>query len=357
MLLALLACKAPTPTPEPEVPLEEQLTAPGPYGVGYQETEVTYDAAGSRTLRTAVWYPTDDSPGPGTLRYLDLFEAPDVVLDATPRPGSYPVIAYSHGHQGYAEASGRVVSHLVSHGYVVVAPDHTGNTTFDPAERDTAIYWQRATDIGAALDAVLAPDHVLADIVDADAPIVGIGHSFGGYTMHALGGASYAVDTLVQACADGDTQDFCNDLSAANEAMFRGGLRDERIDAIAPMAPGNVDLWGDDGLADIQVPVLLITGGRDNVALAQTHWDVLKDGDATHLHIEDAGHNASADVSGVTLFEGSAPDYAEPLIDPEEGWRVIGAYLLGFVRQQQGDSAVQPLFTGDVVIGATSSVE
>ena len=34
------------------------------------------------------------------------------------------------------------MSFMASHGYVVAAPDHTGNTTFDGSSRDTSIYYQ-----------------------------------------------------------------------------------------------------------------------------------------------------------------------------------------------------------------------
>src|SRR5262249_56282777 len=57
----------------------------------------------------------------------------DAVRDAGPRPGSYPLVMFSHGFGGHRRQSTFLCTHLASHGYVVAACDHTGNTLFDVA--------------------------------------------------------------------------------------------------------------------------------------------------------------------------------------------------------------------------------
>ena len=92
------------------------VTGPGPFGVGYHEDSVAYDAPdGPRALRLAVWYPTEATDGAAT-NYDGFFPATDVYSDATIAGGPFPVAVFSHGHQGYAENSGFLMEHLASHG-------------------------------------------------------------------------------------------------------------------------------------------------------------------------------------------------------------------------------------------------
>ncbi|MCB9675888.1 MAG: hypothetical protein H6737_12270 [Alphaproteobacteria bacterium] len=347
--LVLAACKA---EPQDSDPAPEDLSvtllANGPYGVGYVEQSVTYDPGdGPRTLRLAVWYPSDTHEGP-ELRYQGAFPAPGVIGDAPVADGPFPLVVYSHGHQGYAEASGRIVSQLVSHGYVVASPDHTGNTAFDGSDRTTAIFWQRPRDIGAVLDHVTAPAHLLAGHL-SDAPIVGIGHSFGGYTMHALAGATYDTATLFPGCAAGDTQDFCSTMTPDQEALFSAGLRDDRITSIIAMAPGNLDLFTASGLEAIGIPELHMTGQLDNPTLNEATWAGLDRAGNLRTNLEDGGHNIFSDFASAL---DSGPEY----IDPEVGWPIIGAYWLAWIRAHHGDDTVAPVLDGTLVFGDTTEV-
>lgn len=350
--LCLTACPAPAPPPPED--LSQTLPAAGPWGVGYQQHSLTWDPAaacagtdpGARELRVAVWYPTDASGG-SEPRYLDIFPAPGVILDAEPAPGPFPPLVYSHGSRGYAEASGRLVRHLVSHGHVVVAPDHAGNTFFDPDQRTTAIYWQRPHDLGAALD-WLAAGPLAAHV--SDDPVLGFGHSFGGYTLHAAGGARWGDPGLFDRCADGsDTSPFCSTMTPEQRACFEAGLREPRIASVFSMAPGDWRLFTDPGLAELEVPVVLMTGGLDDVDEGDRYWAGLARPGNTRVHITDAGHNAFSDVA-------AGLDAGPQFIDAEEGWRIMGAYLLAWSRQARGDAAMAPVFDGTLVFGDTTEL-
>jgi len=220
--------------------LVQSLGEAGPYGVGYTEEEVDYtDPAGQpRTLRLAVWYPSTDTQGQA-VQYLGFVDAPGVMRDATVAEGPFPVVVFSHGHMGYAEVSGFLLAHLASHGWLVMSPDRTGNTISDDAQRNTEIYFQRPADISAVID------HVARDwaaTVDAD-HIVGMGHSFGGYTMHALAGAAYDIQDIAPRCYDGtDTSNFCSTMSPSYQAIFTQGLADPRIETIMSVGAGDLDL-------------------------------------------------------------------------------------------------------------------
>ncbi len=352
-VISLLAgCPEAEPEPEP-LTAEEllvELTEWGPHQVGYQVTELDYTgSAGDRTLRLAWWYPTAGDDGIETA-YLGIFPAPDVLEGATPAPGApWPVAVYSHGHQGYAEASGVTMAHLASHGWLVVAPDHTGNTTFDGSDRATEIYFQRPEDISAVLDHVTATP-AGDPLAGAASPIVGLGHSFGGYTALALVGAAYDMATHTPACADGTgPSSFCSTMTPEWEALFEGGLRDPRITAAVLMAAGDFDLFGAGGVAQVSAPVLQLTGALDadnsNTDDGDPIWAALTGAGDVRADILTAGHLTFSDVSG-TLE--SAPG----LVDADEGWRIIEAYVTAWGRRSLGDDSAEGVLDGTIEVSA-----
>ncbi len=138
----------------------EKWYKPGPYPVGCRtfifvdskRTDITTERP--RQLVTEIWYPaTDDARGKPTVKFssffldkakeaeaaLERFRASitleDVdrrftslaVRDAAKRDGRFPLIVFSHGNGGVRMQSAFLTEHLASHGYVVVACDHTGN--------------------------------------------------------------------------------------------------------------------------------------------------------------------------------------------------------------------------------------
>ncbi len=339
VLPLLLACTAPDDD-SGDIPPVDPVAAfvdPGPFRVGYRQSSVTWsdDLFADRTLRLALWYPTEATRG-DEAAYLDgAIDAPDVLDDPTPAPGTHPVVLFSHGHQGFAENSSFLAEHLASHGYVVAAPDHTGNTTFDPADRATEIYLQRARDLSAVLDA-------LPNELDVDTTaVVATGHSFGGYTVLALAGATYD-PAVLDACTP-DASSFCSTMTPALDAAFRASAPDPRVVAAVPMAAGDYALFGADGLGAIEVPVLQMTGELDPGDGA-AFWAALQGGANRRVDILGAGHQAFTDFSGVLPDGGT--------IDPEEGFRIVRAYALAATRRATAaeDDAARALLDGDVVL-------
>lgn len=185
--------------------------ARGPFPVGVRTGHLT-DAARQRSLPTEVWYPaTDAHAGQDVAASTrDTYELlpgfPPVwqqaVRDAAARPGSYPLIAFSHGFGGHRRQSTFLCTHLASYGYVVTAPDHTGNTILDviqavltlhsggqlpdPASMVREFIAARPADIRFIIDRALdGAAGGLAPMIDADR--IGMtGHSFGGWTTLAV---------------------------------------------------------------------------------------------------------------------------------------------------------------------------
>ena len=87
--------------------------AEGPHGVAMRSGELRDPRRDARRLDYEVWYPAE----PGALA------------------GPCPLLLYSHASGGHRRQSSFLCSHLASHGYVVAAADHAGNTAADFAER------------------------------------------------------------------------------------------------------------------------------------------------------------------------------------------------------------------------------
>lgn len=110
----------------------------GPYGVG-RTTIVVRDQARNRDLNTNIWYPTQATTG-AFAGYR--FQVPLIGVDVTVQSeiarqgapvatGSFPLIMFSHGGNAISVQSFFLTEALASHGFIVVAPDHTRGTLLD----------------------------------------------------------------------------------------------------------------------------------------------------------------------------------------------------------------------------------
>ena len=336
--------------PPPLTP-EEQLArvqARGPWAVGVHVLELTYDDPADdapRTLRVTVWAPSPDTEGQ-SVEYRGLFESDGAWDEASLAEGRFPLVIYSHGHQGYAESSSFLMEHLASHGLLVIGPDHTENTLFDGPDRDTEIYHQRPRDLSAVLDgltagALDAPGLTLSAAWDGR--VIATGHSFGGYTLAALFGGVYDVVSLEAACATPSEDGVCSTFDERDAQAFSAGLDDPRVLGAVIMAPGDFDLFGAPGLADLQGPVVIMTGEQDPGLDGDRYWSAVESQDARRLRLVGGGHLAFTDFSG-QLESGE-------LIEPSEGWRIINGYTLAFALHSFGEPGLEGILDGTSSLG------
>ncbi len=208
--------------------------AVGPYPVGVRTTVLvddlrTEDDGSFRTLPLEIWYPASEASRDAPTEIIRLYDAlpPDLQADLPPDAlgelptiavrdaearhdddDTYPLIVFSHGKGGIRTQSNFYTANLASHGYVVVAPDHSGDTVVEllrevkssgniqPDSTVQAIV-DRPLDVIAILDLIdeVADDDV-AKIINHDQ--VGItGHSFGALTSYLVASRDFRVDAVV----------------------------------------------------------------------------------------------------------------------------------------------------------------
>jgi predicted dienelactone hydrolase len=144
-----------------------------------------------RVLPTSVWYPAD----PASFEAAKPAEHPLGLAhaarsDPAPITGECrPLIAFSHGNSGFSHQSTFLTTHLASHGFVVAAPDHAGNTFFETmkiSSEDERIAAHRTSRSNRPGDIALVIETIVAGAgrwpaVRPD-QIGALGHSFGGWT-------------------------------------------------------------------------------------------------------------------------------------------------------------------------------
>lgn len=234
---------APAPLPPPDAapaPLHDPRE-PGPWAVGVRTVELV-DASRSRKLLVDVWYPVDPAAPDGKKNRYEL-EAPLVGAiasietparrNATPAAGGpWPLVVFSHGYGGVRFQSYFLTEHLASHGFVVAAPDHSGNTLLDLQGLGSGSAAAQSA-IDRPLDVLFVTDRLLDGTAGVplalDAERVGVtGHSFGGWTALEVtrrDGRFRVAFPMAPGFRNGSTPDFVADLGRPI-AIF-GGSEDD----------------------------------------------------------------------------------------------------------------------------------
>ncbi len=313
----------------------------GPHWVGFRTRIVE---SGSYPLSVAIWYPAlnpegldEDITYPAVPAKFEGMPADytlpsygHALTDAAPdaQGAPYPLVILSHGFAGYSYGFAYLTEHLASQGFVVLAPDHP--EMWDPTYRDiptTSV--QRPLDIQrtiALAEALTAEDGALAGMINTDTIAVA-GHSYGGFTALLMAGARFDFDALRETCAPLPPEHtigaLCVPLLAEEAEMARlAGLdspleglwpswSDPRIKAVIVSA-GETELLGADGLAEIDIPVLLINGSGDQTVPME--WGVTPTWDNITSDIKASVLLDNADQS---VFTESCANFPWPL---EIGW-------------------------------------
>lgn len=207
-----------------------------------------------------------------------------------PWPEKMPVIVQSHGLASSPEDMELYGRHMASHGYVVVAPQHPGSDISyvrQMLQGETAELFKWTEFINRPLDIQDTLDELErrnAEIYDNRLQLdaVGImGYSFGAYTAFALAGADIHFETLESAC--GATIHDPNislllQCQALGLPRQRYHLLDPRIQAILSLDSVGSEVFGPMGMANVQIPAMLVAGSHDPAAplafeqIRMFHW-------------------------------------------------------------------------------------
>jgi len=230
---------------------------------------VSYDVL---TLATASQRASLGEVSPPLLRTRGVRDA-----DARTDHGPFPLVVFSHGQGGIRWQSTFFTVLLASHGYVVVSPDHEGNTLAnalaDNLSNVVEGFADRPADVSFLIEqfapSAAGGDSLLPGLVDP-ARVGVAGHSFGAMTA------------------------------------LRVAARDPRIKAIALHAPPDVTLaWIElPATFALDIPVMVLGGGRDRtleyVANTKGTFDRLQS-PRWLVNILDGGHFTFSDLCAFNL--------------------------------------------------------
>jgi len=327
----------------------------GPYPVGVTSMQLD-DASrpdpelGPRPLRTEIWYPAVDAAKampknlysefllrgsvPGSLAIaekglqgyrkdltvaeLDKTFKNMAVRDVQVRDGKWPLIVFSHGSGGTRVGYIFFVEFMASHGFIVMAADHIGNSRYTIVNgkaveaggpRGQASAQDRPKDVSFLIDAMAkmanGGDSRFAGRVDLDR-IAAAGMSFGGST----------------------TQNVVE--------------KEKRVKAGVMLAPGGP--VGD--RTNFSTPVMMMIGTRDQTireagnARDRPYYEASK-GPHYLVEIKDGGHYSFTSVDQYNTEYGNG--IGKGWLDINETHKLVNAYAFAFLETYVvGDKGYEP---------------
>lgn len=254
--------------------------------------------AATHELLTTVWYPADQSAveqpqwiGPAS---APLFSEGNAAREAklASNPAKFPLIVLSHGTGGSAAMMAWLGTVLAQHGYIAAAVNHPGNNgTEEYTIEGFVFWWERATDLSVVIDKMLQ-DSTFGARIDPKR-IGAAGFSLGGYTMIEIAGGITVRENYYRFCQTNSSDPLCKDIpefpNLREKAEQRAKLpqsavafkdaydhasdsrHDPRVRAVFAIAPALAPAFDPDSLAKISIPVQIVVGEADPIALPSTN--------------------------------------------------------------------------------------
>ncbi|MFH7024131.1 MAG: alpha/beta hydrolase [Heteroscytonema crispum UTEX LB 1556] len=204
----------------------------------------------------------------------------DIYLPTTQKP--CPVIVISHGLGSDRNSFAYLAEHLASYGFVVAVPEHPGSNS-QQLQALLSGTTDRVTNPREFVDRPLDVKYLLDELTrlsESNPAFRGhlnldqvgvVGQSYGGYTALALAGAKINFAQLEKDCpAPEDTLNISLFFQclAIGLPQAQYNLSDSRVKAIIAINPVDSQIFGQDSLSQIKIPVMIVSGSNDTVAPA-----------------------------------------------------------------------------------------
>ncbi|MGB0561369.1 MAG: alpha/beta hydrolase [Spirulinaceae cyanobacterium] len=276
-----------------------------------------------------------------------------------------PLVVLSHGFAADRLFLSYLAEHLASHGISVATLEHPGSNVDVLAQ---IAFNREPTEVLSATEFIDRPQDIqfLLNELERDraginaeqtfntAEVVVIGHSLGGYTALALAGAELDLRALREFCQNrsplGRAPADWLQCSAAKLPHRKLRFRDRRIVQAVAINPLIGEVFGPEGLQQLETPVMIVSHSNDGVTPTLEHQllpfaqittpkqFVLING-ATHMSITDTNNNNSPVAQSSLVQELMGPE-AEPVRE------AVRSLLLPLVNQHTAQAAdYQPFLT------------
>lgn len=373
----------------------------GPHPVGFMTFD---DGNAERPIDGAIWYPAIQpegveevivyDAGVGDIAPIMNFLTGHAIQDAEPdtASGPYPLVVSSHGMGSALIATAYLHEQLASHGFVVMALNHPGNTWRDRmsvnSEETQKAFIEaafeslvmRPQDISQTIDyaeALAGPDGAMAGVIDME-HIGLIGYSYGGYTALAAVGGQLDFSRMPALCDSGVPASLITNLMCmlhaedlpdlearllevagveAEPGQMWPSFADERIDAIVPLAPGGGNvIISDEGYAGIVTPMLIVRLGGDSLAVptynANRAWEFSGSPLKLMMTLEGADHYLIGQCPDnvVDNVPDMFPVCSDPVWDTDRARDLINHFATAFLLAElKGDEDARAALAPDAV--------